>query len=217
MKKIGFFFIIFSFFLQAQNDYKFKRLGIIPYQFLSRSTGLYASYDFKYFSVEYRPTYTIPMNKVFYFQQRAEEWYYYNGVNNQVIFYTPGSKHRLGLLLGYRYWWFNTKKVEDRNESGKSGSDIRYDVEKSKMNGFCIGLEGCYSNKGNENKHFDFAFFYNFSITVFSCTTTNYGISSEYGYVFPNINPQTYHFSSTSFNIALGFKFGYRKSISPVN
>ena len=63
MKRIGLIIILFmvcSNFSLAQEEKKYFHLGVIPYQVLLRSSGIYAGLDLtKGISIEYRPTYTI--------------------------------------------------------------------------------------------------------------------------------------------------------------
>ena len=41
-----------------EDSCRYFRIGIIPYQFLTRSSGIYVGFKFKKLEIEYRPTYT---------------------------------------------------------------------------------------------------------------------------------------------------------------
>ena len=47
---------------QFKDTTRYTRFGIIPYQFFSRSFGVYYIYDFKNTAIEFRPSYTYSKN-----------------------------------------------------------------------------------------------------------------------------------------------------------
>lgn len=188
--------------------------GVIPYQILSRSSGLYFSYKINdLFSVEYRPTYTYATR---YYNNRwwpnglNFDWFFYNGINNNFLFFLKmNPSWKVGVLLGYKYWWYQNNWIYTGREYGYGG--YVNERRSSNISGPQVGLE-FQKDIGADN--FDATFFVNASVTFFNGTATAYeanltGTSSgSYNY---NQYPATTSIYLSWFNIAAGFKVGYRK------
>src|ERR1700752_717391 len=93
---------------------RYFRIGVIPYQFLSRSSGIYFNYEFKKYMVEYRLTYTYATN-YFYFAGgpfNRQDVYFFQGINNNFIFIRRVNKtFDIGFMLIQKSWWYNTEWV----------------------------------------------------------------------------------------------------------
>lgn len=188
----------------AKDSTRVFKVGIIPYQFLSRSTGAYVGYDFKHFSLEYRPTYTIATHYINSYATDDNTLFYYQGLNNNILISLPISAGwKLGLLLGYRYWWFNPQRVI-ANGYATWESNPPKETESGNKQGFCYGLE--LSKDLGANKT-DAVFFFNISCTSFMGTLKVYPNPWQ---SIPSAPPMNYSFSETRFNVAIGFKIGYR-------
>src|SRR5207249_2686739 len=115
MRKIKFLFLIAFFsisFLVGQDTASYFRVGVIPYQLLSRSSGAYAGKDFGWFSLEFRATYTIPTKYINSTWLDANDRFYYQGVNNNLIVSIYISDTwKMGVLLGYRFWWYKNQWI----------------------------------------------------------------------------------------------------------
>jgi hypothetical protein len=89
-------------------------IGIIPYQLLSRSSGIYIRYDFKGIGIEYRPTYTYTTNVFIQGALLASyaDNFCFQGINNSLSFYFPlKHKTKIGIMLSYKYWWYNNQTI----------------------------------------------------------------------------------------------------------
>lgn len=181
-------------------------IGVIPYQILTRSTGIYAGFNCKWFSVEYRPTYTIP-TRALDMGYWSTNWFHYQGINNYLFIYpTIGikKKWKLGFVFGYKYWWFGIQDVHSGVEYQQRS------LASSEMSGFCGGIE---LKKDLSRRNFDCSFFFNVMVTAFKVTTIYYesyyaGVANSQVHA-----PIVYKGDRGPLNITCGFKLGYRKSL----
>ena len=193
-------------------------IGIIPYQLLTRSSGLYVRYDFKNISVEYRPTYTYAFPKVtdqvtgdpspIYYDN-----YYFQGINNSFVFYKLLKQNRVGFIISYKYWWHGNQSIyNDVSSYAHDDPDFK-EVKSTYMNGIGMGAE--YTHDFS-NAHFDCSFFANATVTNF--IAQSHVVSLDGGSnIPPSAYNQTYPYDETKdrfyVNITAGFKFGYRKKL----
>ncbi|HEX7413217.1 MAG TPA: hypothetical protein VF411_04155 [Bacteroidia bacterium] len=206
-------------FLDTSNYF---HIGIIPYQVLTRSSGIYIRYDFKKFAIEYRPTYTYATNLV-----PGEnsppilyENFYFQGINNSFLFYRPRpDKTKIGFIFSYKHWWHSTLPIyNDLSVIPSKSLSGAYLIENKStvMNGICTGVEFMSCNR--KYNRFDCNFFFDATITgfivqsqVYSAYAANYGFSRYF-------NLLSYPYDQTKFrfyfNITAGFKFGYRKQLT---
>ena len=206
MKKIFFVLLFISASIAfSQDTTRFVRWGFVPYQFLSRSSGIYVGYDFKNIGFEFRPTYTYATNFHTNFGNPAT--FFYQGINNNFIFYSKVSdKCRFGFICGIRYWWFNNQDIYTGNHGEQQNK------ETSSKWGYFAGVEICRITKTTRQTDLDGAVYFNLTVTGFTGTTTDYGFYRNGTYI-PYLYPSKSSFSSASFKLAIGLKFGGRKQI----
>lgn len=192
MKRIFFLLLLISGILRAQDTARYISAGLIPYQFFSRSTGVFVSYREGRKAFEFRPTYTIPTGYVNDFIGIPHDRFLYRGVNGMFFFqYGQQLKWKLGLMAGFRYWWYNNQWITP-DDIATWSSYASYKQKKSAtMLGPCLGLE--LSRK---------YFFFTISYTHFSGSVSTFG---------DNLSPSTNvksqrHFTLGSTNVALGWK-----------
>ncbi len=196
---------------EAQNKDTLKtiHIGVIPYQFLSRSCGVYINKTTLHgkFSFEYRPTYTIATNFLTQLDYPTYEWFYYQGINNTLLLsFKIGGTWKFGLLLGYKIWWYKHKRIPWENRP--LSSDYSYKQDRS---GIMIGpVGGVEFQKDIRGKKRDAAFYMNFSVTKFTGKTTIYA-STSYPYPFNELVTTHEDNSTIHFNVAIGFKFDLTK------
>src|ERR1700757_100250 len=94
---------------QVLDTVKYVHYGIIPYQFLTRSSGLYLRFDLKKISLEYRLTYTYAFASVNNYVTGGVlpiyyDNYYFQGINNSFLFFKskPFKKNQIGIILSYK-------------------------------------------------------------------------------------------------------------------
>lgn len=176
-------------------------LGMIPYQFCSRSVGAYVGYSYKSFGIEYRPTYTCATS--FNYYGATADWFFFQGLNNNVAFQFI-SKKRIGvsLLSTHRYWWYNNTLIY----SDKSTSYLK----SSKAQGLGIGAEISFKIKG---KLKEALFFINGTHTQFQIKTSTKGYNVYGGKINYYPNEQKESYIKTRFSMAIGFKLGWNNSI----
>lgn len=188
---------------------KYLRIGIIPYQLLSRSSGAYIGYERKRMNLEFRLTYTYATKNLglAYFVNILHDRFFYQGINNTgIISFHTKRNWNWGLLVGFRYWWYRNQWIPVDGTSTSSNYSFM-ERKSGTMFGPMIGFQMEKQFKGNK---IDGAFFINFSETYFVGSATGY--ESEY----PGLGwqyPYTSRISLSSFNLAIGFKIGYKKSI----
>jgi hypothetical protein len=181
-------------------------VGVIPYQFLSRSSGAYVCHDFKSFSLEYRPTYTWATKYINSMWSGDNTIFYYQGVNNNLVFNLFLTRRwRFGLLVSYRYWWVPTQKILDNNVATWESTQPKV-LESAQKQGLCGGIE---FSKYFGNNHFDGAFFVNFTYTSFTGNLTRH---KDPSLVASPSQDVTTSFSEHRYNVAIGLKFGYKKA-----
>lgn len=120
----------------------YLHIGIIPYEVLSRSSGLYIGYDFKNISLEYRPTYTYATNlNVSGIGLFNNDNWSFQGINNSIILYKPLNRRtKIGTIISYKYWWHNKLSI-DNNASSYAFDDAHFKESKSVyMNGVSLGI-----------------------------------------------------------------------------
>ena len=213
-------FSFFFFFSKAQIDSNATsklHIGIIPYQFLSRSSGLYVRYDFENTSLEFRPTYTYATNILtstlipFNYDN-----FYFQGINNSLILYVPFLSNeglynsKIGFIFSYKYWWYDKKSVVNQAVDLFGGTGPFYtEIKSTYMSGFGGGIEFTHDF---DTYNLDISFFTNISLTVFKANTHVYSLDKTYR--SSSINNTTYPCQETNhvthFNITAGFKFGYK-------
>lgn len=203
---------------QTLDTVKCVHFGIIPFQFLTRSSGLYLRYDLKKFSLEYRPTYTYtvlvnPMDAFSHYYDNP----FFQGVNNSFIFYFPTQKRtQIGLMLTYKHWWHDIEPIENDKfyDSYKSNDPHLVEMRSTVMDGFGAGLEFAYYFK--VHKDYDFNFFWNASFTYFNSFSHVYSIYTPYTNYYSTGLP-TYPYTETKgrfyLNATCGFKFGFKKPL----
>ncbi len=192
----------------GQDSARFLRMGIIPYQLFSRSTGAYVGYDLnRWASLEYRPTYTIATGYINSSWSDDNTIFYYQGINNNLIMHLKLSeKWKIGFMAGYRYWWFNQQRILANGYATWESFGPK-ELESGNKSGFFGGIE-FVKYIGDEKS--DAALFINFSLTKFSGTMIIYPQSNQ------TTAPSTiekHGFSSNSFNVAIGLKIGYKKKL----
>ena len=195
--------------------------GIIPYQFLTRSSGVYVRYDFKTFALEYRPTYTYATNMepqtsfpIFKYDN-----FYFQGINNSLIFYFPcRPRVQAGLMFSYKHWWHGKESIVNDNSQISSRDDVFFlkEIKSTVMDGLGLGLEFTYYRKAHKN--FDFNFFWNAAITYFNSYSHVYSLDYlKPAFTGSPLIPSTYPYTETKnrfyFNLTCGFKLGYKKQL----
>jgi hypothetical protein len=194
-------------------------VGIIPYQILTRSSGIYVRYDYKKFGFEYKPTYTFATNLApnSFSPPLFFENFYFQGINNSIVLYGQ-FKHRtkIGLMLSYKHWWHGKEAIYNTQSliSGEDTYPWLIETKSTIMNGFGIGIELIHDFS---RENFDFSFFYNVSITEFTAYSHVYSADSYNFAGLSLLQQHTYPYTETNynlyFNITAGFKFGYRKPV----
>ena len=183
-------------------------IGIIPYQLFSRSSGLYVGYNFNaHYSLEYRPTYTFSelFGKKIFIIPAGYDWNSYTGINNALLILRNAGKLRYGLLLGYKYWWYNSIWMPADNGYSK-GSPSYYEERRSSIiSGPTAGFD---FDVDISRKNIESAVFFNITSTIFDGKTIYYEAPHS---CVSNTYPKTERISHLWLNIALGLKFGYRR------
>ncbi len=199
---------------------KCLHIGIIPYQFLTRSSGIYFRYDFKKLSLEYRPTYTyatkLEPNE---FSLYHYDNFFFQGLNNSFIFYFPTQKKiQVGLILSYKYWWHGKEVIDNDNSviSGKDADLHLSEIRSTVMNGFGAGLE--FTTYQKIYKKFDFNFFWGAALTYFNSYSHVYSLNYvNWTFAGSHFLPSTYPYTETKsrlyFNLTCGFKLGFKKPL----
>ncbi len=187
---------------------KYIRFGVVPYQFLSRSSGLYIAYQFKNCEFEFRPTYTIRTKNlsVPYMTGIKNDRYFYQGLNNNFLFQPnlPNNEH-FRLILIYRLWWFKNQKIPVDGVSLSSSYSFSL-----KQNAFLQGPGGGIEYKwdGN-NRKFDCNFYFNLTQSfLFGERTILSGYAGYFGNQKPPITEKIHRFI---FNLTFGLELGYKK------
>ena len=183
------------------------RIGVIPYQFFARSSGVYFSYDLKQVEIEYRGFYTYATNVTSMFSPGTYDNFYYRGTNNALLISHSGHASKWAIMAVFRYWWYNNKWLPVEGIS--SWSSYSWSQRKSgNLLGIGLGIEYCKELSENA---FHAAFFVNASVTY--CETTHI-IYEESGGAPPHYrSPRTELGNKTHLSIALGFKLGYQKRL----
>lgn len=184
---------------------QYIRFGIIPYQVLSRSFGIYVGMDLKKVSFEYRTTYTYATRFLTALIGPYDR-FYTEGINNTLVIYPSGYRGKFGVMVVHRYWGYYNEWIYRERISLYSSYAFR-ERKTSVMNGIGLGVE--YS-KDLSIKKLDLAFFCNLQITRFVVNSEVYegdlkGQSLNY--------PRTEHYNRFDVGIAVGFKIGLRKPL----
>lgn len=183
------------------------RIGLIPYQLLSRSSGAYFNYQYKKIVIEFRPTYTYATKNLglSYFFDIPHDRYFYQGINNSLIVSYHSSRNwNWGLLLGFRNWWYRNQWIPVEGTS--TASNYSYDEKRSgTMYGPMLGFQ---IEKQFRRTKIDHAIFLNFSCTHFTGTATFYESKL---WIFASDYPYKYNFNLNTFHVALGYKIGFKK------
>ena len=196
---------------------RYLHVGIIPYQLLTRSSGLYMRYDFKQMSLEYRPTYTYAFNfATDQFTGGILPIYYDNftfqGINNSLLFFKPLKSSEIGFIVSYKHWWHGNQSIDNDKSDFGHGEVIFKEIKSTYMNGLGAGVE--YTHDFSNN-HFDCGFFLNTTITDF--IAHSHVVSFDSGNIPPSYSYRTYPYYETKnrvyVNVTAGFKFGYRKQL----
>jgi len=206
---------------QVLDTVKYVHYGIIPYQFLTRSSGLYLRFDLKKISLEYRLTYTYAFASVNNYVTGGVlpiyyDNYYFQGINNSFLFFKskPFKKNQIGIILSYKYWWHGNQSI-DNDQSGFVHDDVDFkEIKSTYMNGIGAGVE--YTRDiGNNN--FDCNFFMNATFTDFIAYSHVVSLSGGAN-IPPYAYTQTYPYNETKnrpyINLTLGFKLGYKKQLT---
>lgn len=198
------------------NEVRYFHIGIIPYQLLSRSSGIYIRYDLKNIGIEYRPTYTYATN-VFVkgMFPDYEDNFCYQGINNSLaVYFSLKPKTKIGVMLSYKYWWYYNQSIT-REYVSRGSTWGNTETESAYMKGIGFGVEMMHDISAYKN--LDLTFFYNASLTYFNAYSTIYSYSS-YGYYSPPLYgslPQNVASTQIQPTITCGLKIGYRKPIRP--
>lgn len=141
---------------------KYVRFGIVPFQFPTRSVGVYFGVNKPNSHWEYRPTYTIPLyNRGVY--GAKQDFLHYQGINNHIILkFTENQNVHTRLLLIQRTWWYNNQYLTVDNipssknlvlrshqsaliNGGGIGWDSYWDFSKNRFNGnFFLSISASY-------------------------------------------------------------------------
>jgi len=176
-----------SILVEPKDSINYFHAGVIPYQFFTRSFGAYTGFTFKKFGIEYRLSYTIPTKYTWRFFN-IYDWFYYQGINNFLLFsYSPKKNNVFSLMLGYRNWWYTNKFVPIEGTSILSGGPYSQ-LRSSEMHGFINGFE--YSRNYSWRK-LELAIIANAALTSFF----------------------DYAIYKTTVHIGIGFKVGFNKQI----
>ncbi|MES2588902.1 MAG: hypothetical protein V4622_07975 [Bacteroidota bacterium] len=192
----------------GNNEINFKldenkiHLGVIPYFFLSRSYGTYASFPLsKIISAEYRFSYTFPTNYRTYYFPPTNDIFYFKGLNNfMLINFRMNNESSISLIGGYRNWWYNNKGYTEYT----SGGHGPYHHRSVKMDGFCFGME---VSKKHDLEKLDLQLFCNMIFTHFSGKLTILDVPYNPFNLYGEF-PQYETFVKEKFNISLGVKVG---------
>ncbi len=194
-------------------------IGIIPYLFLTRSSGIYLRYDLKKFALEYRPSYTYATNLEPQTMLPLLKYdnFYFQGINNSFIFYFPMiRKTQIGLVLSYKHWWHGKESIINDNSEISSKEEVVFfkEIRSTVMNGFGAGIE--FTNYLTVYKNFDLNFFWGASFTYFNSYSNVYSMSYSNRFSGSYI-PSTYPYNETKsrlcFNLTFGFKVGFKKPL----
>lgn len=124
----------------AQSGGKSVRIGLVPYQLLARSSGVYVSFKTEKSYFEYRPTYTYCTNYQSMFQPKAD-FFFFRGINQNLVFkFNNNTLPHTRFLLIQRTWCYNNKYFEIDNIISSKSQVLRRN-QSALVNGGGLGLE----------------------------------------------------------------------------
>ena len=185
---------------------------IVPYQFLLRSSAISLNYSFKKIGLDLFPSFTYATHVYFGFQANYD-WFFYRGINSLIIISkTKGVKHKVGLILGYKFWWFNNQKIpvnykpifDDGSYKERKSSQISGPVLGGRFEKFV-------------HKKYLRTFYVDLTATLFQGTLYRYEIydcqqfPGGLEYTKP-IKSKINLEDGLRINLGVGFKFGLKKS-----
>lgn len=189
---------------------RYLHIGIIPYQILSRSTGIYIGMDLKKKSaLEYRLTYTCATKFVYY--AGGDDNYFFQGINNTFLYIhhlTDGFA--LGFMALQKSWWYDTQwvAVDINSPAGTSLEQLK----STKLFGVGAGLELMSNLNTKPERKTDILLFVNISGTEFFGRSNIYarrGFGGNPNEVYPKSENVTLFHPILTF----GFKLGFRKAL----
>lgn len=193
---------------KKEDALRYYRLGIIPYQFFSRSSGVYAGIDFEQISLEGRLTYTYETDYVSTFMPFPYDKFYYSGINGAILIGPAKNRGvKVSGMLIYRNWHYYNKWVFADGISTWSSYSYQ-ELKSSVLNGYGFGLDLSWNlSKSN----FEIVAFTNLSWTICDIGRDVYEVNRG-----NNVPPGTQYprreFDSKIYGaLAAGFKFGWRK------
>lgn len=197
-------FLLLVLFVKGQDTAKYIRFGIVPYQLLSRGSGLYVSIKKPNSYWEYRPTFTFATNLKALFLPTSDHFFYQGVNNNFVLKFYDGRNVHTRLLLIQRTWWYNNKYFEVDNVPGSREMVLRA-KQSSLINGGGMGADFYWDQSS-----------YNFDCNVYLSLSGSYLWGKRHAYADPMLQlPEYYAASIFVFNLTFGVEIGYRKSLKP--
>lgn len=174
-------------------------IGGIPIQLASRSYGGYVGYEYKRLMIDYRYTYTYKFPTFGGLLSSFNERQYYHGDNNSlVVSYLIAKKQAVGLLIGYKHWWFSDE-IFSKNGLPPQSSYSQNQYRSSNIKGLNFGAEYSYDFS---NDPLQGIFYINCSYTLFKGTSSTKSSQTIYSkYEEYDVQPFFIH-------MAIGLKFG---------